>query len=356
VARDVVTTWFGAFVLDDGEIVGSYPFPRDLAEVKDRLRRVHDGRLTPEEERLLQEHPATGLRARDRRLVAAGARPGGLDPPPIDPESFGFDPSWHREALLELAQQALERAWDPSIHIEEAVRALTDLASSENLLRERIESWTGRDPLVGAPADATEERPASDVGSPSSDTEPAFGAPEVPLARARQSLQALARATRTVEVEIERAIEEILPRRAPNLSALLGPLLAARMIAQAGGLDRLARLPSSTVQVLGAEKAFFEHLRGRAPPPRHGLLFLHPDVQSAPRSTRGKLARALAGKVAIAARQDREGSGLDPGLVQTFRQRVEEVRRMGPGRKGAGRSERGFPRSRPPLHRAALHR
>src|SRR5208283_3772568 len=103
----------------------------------------------------------------------------------------------------------------------------------------------------------------------------------------------LYRSISAVQARFETSVSEALPRRAPNVSALLGPLLAARMLAQAGGLDRLARLPASTIQVLGAEKAFFEHLRGRAPPPKHGLLFLHPSIQGAPRRLRGKLARAL---------------------------------------------------------------
>jgi len=109
-------------------------------------------------------------------------------------------------------------------------------------------------------------------------------------------------------------------------------------VAQAGGLDRLARLPASTVQVLGAERAFFEHLRGRAPPPRHGLLFLHPQIQSAPKSVRGKLARALAGKVAIAARRDREGSPVLPELKTAFERREAELRARRGKRRPAGGS------------------
>ncbi|MFG1530328.1 MAG: ATP-binding protein, partial [Thermoplasmata archaeon] len=125
---------------------------------------------------------------------------------------------------------------------------------------------------------------------------------------------------------LARAIEETLPRRAPNLSALLGPDLAARLLARAGGLARLSRLPAGTIQVLGAERAFFEHLRGRAPPPRHGLLFLHPRIQSAPRSERGKLARALAGKAAIAARLDASGAPIRPDLRAAFDARATQVR------------------------------
>jgi nucleolar protein 56 len=139
---------------------------------------------------------------------------------------------------------------------------------------------------------------------------------------------------------MESALTEAMPERAPNLTALLGPLLAARLISQAGSLQRLSELPASTIQVLGAERAFFEHLRGRAPPPRHGLLFLHPKLHSAPRLERGRLARALAGKVAIAARLDRAGRPLDPRLLAAFEGRATELDE----RRARRRSSRERPR------------
>jgi nucleolar protein 56 len=108
-------------------------------------------------------------------------------------------------------------------------------------------------------------------------------------------------------------------------------------------------MPASTVQVLGAERAFFEHLRGNAPPPRHGLLFLHPAIQSASRHERGKLARTLAGKVAIAARLDRAGAPVDPSLGRAFearRTRLKEARKPKRTRVRPGRSGK-------PLHTAA---
>ncbi|MCI4345537.1 MAG: C/D box methylation guide ribonucleoprotein complex aNOP56 subunit, partial [Thermoplasmata archaeon] len=114
---------------------------------------------------------------------------------------------------------------------------------------------------------------------------------------------------------------------------------------------RLARLPASTGQVLGAEKAFFEHLRGRAPPPRHGLLFLHPKLHSAPRAQRGRLARALAGKVAIAARLDRGGAAVRPELKRAFEKRAEAI-----GKQTVRASRRGRPELRLPLDRAAEDR
>jgi nucleolar protein 56 len=346
--RDAITTWFGAFVYDNQRMVASYPCPADRAILLDRLRNRRDGRLTPEEVQLLANHLEHGLRSRDRRLVTAGAKPGRFDAPEPDPSSFGIAPSWLRELLLEEAPESLRLVWDPSVHIEEAVRALRDLDATRNLLGERLTSWAGRDAppveedLAGS-ADAVARRLAS---GPAADTS-ALASPSPALQEARRELATLYLSLNQSSKSIEKALEDRVPIEAPNVSALLGPLLAARMIAQAGGLDRLAKLPASTIQVLGAERAFFEHLRGHAPPPRHGLLFLHPDIQGAPRSSRGKLARALAGKVAIAARLDREGRPVRADLLAAFKHRTGEVRALGPRRSpGKGRRRN----SGPPLH------
>jgi len=351
--RDAVTTWFGAFVVEDQRVVASYPCPPDRAALLDRLRTRRDGRLTPEEVRLLAEHLEHGLRSRDRRLVTAGAKAGRFEAPELDPSSFGIDPSWLRELLLDEAQESLRLAWDPSVHIEEAVRALRDLDATRNLLGERLTSWAGRDaPPAEGDLTGSAEAVARRLTSESGGEVAALGGPSPALQQARRDLAELYLGLGGSSRAIERALEERVPVEAPNVSALLGPLLAARMIAQAGGLDRLARLPASTIQVLGAERAFFEHLRGHAPPPRHGLLFLHPDIQSAPRTSRGKLARALAGKVAIAARLDREGRPVRADLAAAFKHRTEEIRALGP-RRGSAAKRRS---SGPPLHRAAQHR
>src|SRR6188472_1095525 len=99
-------------------------------------------------------------------------------------------------------------------------------------------------------------------------------------------------------------IESAMETVAPNIKAMLTASVGARIIAKAGSLSRLAVLPASTIQVLGAEKALFRALKTGTRPPKHGLLFQHPLIHAAPRWQRGKIARAIASKVAIAARID----------------------------------------------------
>lgn len=99
-------------------------------------------------------------------------------------------------------------------------------------------------------------------------------------------------------------ISSLAAEIAPNVSELAGPTLAAKLIEKAGGLRRMAMMPSSTLQILGAEKALYRALKTKARPPKHGLIFQHPYVNAAPRGLRGMRARHLAAKLSIAARAD----------------------------------------------------
>ena len=105
-----------------------------------------------------------------------------------------------------------------------------------------------------------------------------------------------------VRQSFENYVNETMDDVAPNIKAIAGSLLGARLIALAGNLTNLAKLPASTLQVLGAEKALFRSLKTKANPPKHGIIFQHPYIHDAKRWQRGKIARALAGKLSIAAR------------------------------------------------------
>ena len=122
-------------------------------------------------------------------------------------------------------------------------------------------------------------------------------------------------------------IEVAMDTVAPNVKELLTATVGARMIAKAGSLTRLAILPASTIQILGAEKALFRALKTGARPPKHGLLFQHPLIHSAPKWQRGKIARAVASKVAIAARIDYyRHNGKDSTISDKLNTRINEIR------------------------------
>jgi len=137
------------------------------------------------------------------------------------------------------------------------------------------------------------------------------------------NIMSLYKLRQSFETYLDSAMEEV----APNTKCLVGSLLGARLIALSGGLMNLAKRPASTIQVLGAEKALFRSLKTGARPPKHGLIFQHALLHDAKKWQRGKIARALAGKLAIAARVDAFGGrSIGKELKAGMEKRIEEIR------------------------------
>jgi len=131
--------------------------------------------------------------------------------------------------------------------------------------------------------------------------------------------------------DLERYIDTSMEDIAPNLKAVIGPSLGARLISITGGLKDLAKMPASRIQVLGANKALFAHIKKRASPPKHGVIFQHGSISMSPWWQRGKIARALAGKTAIAARVDAyAGEFVGDTLKEDFLKRLEEIKKSYP--------------------------
>jgi len=128
-----------------------------------------------------------------------------------------------------------------------------------------------------------------------------FGEEEIKAVRAiATQILSLYKLKESLTKQLEKTLKEI----APNLTELAGAILSAKLIAKAGSLEKLAKMPSSSIQLLGAEKSLFRFLRGKGKSPRFGLLFNHPLVFKAPEKLKGKVARIVASKLSIAAKLD----------------------------------------------------
>ena len=197
-----------------------------------------------------------------------------------------------REATIEAARRGVaerERADDQQLL--HAVRAMDDTTRTANELAERAGEWAGTLGLdVDTGVDAVRTLADRDTDSPL----------EARVCSLATRVDDLAREADEQRAFIERLAREV----APNLAEMAGPVLAARLISLAGGLEPLAKKPSGTVQVLGAEDALFAHLAGRGSSPKHGIIYTHPFVSGTRPEDRGSAARALAGKLSIAARID----------------------------------------------------
>eukprot|EP00871_Galdieria_phlegrea_P005784 jgi/Galph1/693/GphlegSOOS_G5519.1 len=111
---------------------------------------------------------------------------------------------------------------------------------------------------------------------------------------------------------------------APNLSALLGEQVSARLIAHAGSLTNLAKYPASTVQILGAEKALFRALKTKGKTPKYGLLFHSSFIGRAKQKNKGRISRYLANKCSIASRIDCFSEACTDVFGRSLREQVEE--------------------------------
>jgi nucleolar protein 56 len=130
--------------------------------------------------------------------------------------------------------------------------------------------------------------------------------------------------------KLEEFIDEKIKEIAPNMYDVAGANLAAKLIAHTNGLENLAKLPSSTIQIIGAEKAIFRHLKTGENPPKHGLIFQHPSIRGSNWWVRGKLARTVASKITIAARKDAFSNEYDPNLKLELDERIEEIKKSHP--------------------------
>ncbi len=126
--------------------------------------------------------------------------------------------------------------------------------------------------------------------------------------------------------DCETYLEGLEKEECPNFLEVAGVTIAAKLIAHAGNMKRLAQMPASTIQILGAEKALFRHMRNKKKnlPPKYGIIHEHPLVQKCERKFEAKAARALADKLSIAIRIDYFkgkfiGDKLKKGLVDKFK-------------------------------------
>ena len=279
-----VLRWYGVFVVDDGDLVEEHPFEADELAVK--VAHMLKGEWSGVDERL--SGPPEGWAERG---LAGPAAAGDVVP---GPANYGYTERDLSDAIAaagEIIGREELRSDDQAII--RIVDALEDIQRAVVLLETRVGDWTKVDGFAGI-----EDPP---------------------------SLEALKRSLveiETAKVALEKELEIIVEGCAPNSTRLLGASITASLIARARGLDRLARFPAGTIQILGAEKAFFRHLKGGGKMPKHGFIFQHPWVHRAPRKTRGKAARALAAKAAIAARADYYGGDLGDQLVKAMEERV----------------------------------
>ena len=126
--------------------------------------------------------------------------------------------------------------------------------------------------------------------------------------------------------DLEERLTVLMTKSAPNINAIIGSLIGAKLIAKAGGLRKLAFMPASRIQLLGAEKALYRFLKTGEKRPKHGLIFQWNQIRGSKYYHRGKIARVVAGKIGIAAKVDNfNGDFIGDELARILELKIKEI-------------------------------
>ncbi len=345
----------GVFALRDGRVMEKILFPRNPVEIADRIIAVEKS-FCREEEELIHRLYETGNRVlgvrnprrfreldtrdmEDLRFVKEGGTVDDMD----IASQIGFREKKFMTLLsqvnLEITKRRVREVERDQLIIQ-AVNSIDELEESSNKLSKRLREFysycfpemdylvrgdeayvslvegdlKNSDRLHPDMAKGIEEAKKETLGVDFSE-------------RDYMAVKALAKSIlrlNKTKSDIESYIEDAMKEMAPNLNALAGPLLGARLISLAGSLQRLAKMPASTVQVLGAEDAFFRFLRKGKKPPKHGIIFTLPEIRGASMKKRGGISRKFAAKLAIAAKVDYfRGEFIGDQLRKDFSEKIK---------------------------------
>ncbi len=405
VKATIVACVMGVFGFGEAnELIDKVLFPRDAKEAAERLGKIESGRVIDEITTLIERLKDKGYaifvfesleiarNAREKLNAAVDVETpskagellrGNLEKFALE---VGFVEEatqlreWAHKVSMELAKVRVRKALEKrDLFVAQAIQTIDDLDKTLNLFMGRVREWYGLhfpelDRLVEK--HETYARLVVDLGTRANfipENLGKAGLPEVRvehIARAAQASMGAEIGEREVEQmqamcknilklyesrhALESYVDSSMDDVAPNIQALVGSLLGARLVAIAGGLSNLAKMPASTIQVLGAEKALFRALKTGTRPPKHGMIFQHTLLHEAKRWQRGKIARALAGKLAIAARTDAfSGKYMGDKLKADLERRIREIQekyeepppqKFPPVKKPMRRTKRGYRR------------
>jgi len=366
---------------EDGKIVEKQLFPKDSVKIAEKLTEIESGKAVDEIISLVKKMKAEGYDAFvfENSAIADAVKEN------LGVEAFSEIPSgigetfrgnigefaveaefikesseitrWVHDVSMELSRIRVRKAIEKRDQlVVQAIQAADDLERTLNLFMSRIREWNGLhfpelDRLIDK--HETYARLLLNLGNRKNFTAESLEKEGLAKNKALQVSQA-AKASMGADLNdtdiaqvqtlcedalqmyearsrLEKYIDDVMEQVAPNTRALIGAALGAKLISLAGGLSNLAKMPASTVQVLGAEKALFRSLTTGAKPPKHGIIYQHALIHGAKGWQRGKISRALAGKLTIAIRSDAFGGNyIGDRLKEQLQERIEEIEKKYP--------------------------
>ena len=277
----------GVFACDEGgRIVDKQLFDANFRSASTKFLSMRQGKLIPELKSLYER-----VHKKSSEITLEGEKNFGLDVVTQFPNPCGIflrknlaslakENNFHQfgqfvhNLSLELADEKLSADLKkPDKLVIQMVNALNEVNENVNVLSARM------DEINLLKLDQKNQAMAKEFGS---------------------AVSTLRNSQRLLEYEIGRLMKENFP----NIAVVAGAIIGAKLISIAGDVDRLSKMASSKIQVLGAEKALFRHLTTGAKPPKYGIISTHPVFSSVPPHLGGRVARMFASKISIASKAD----------------------------------------------------
>lgn len=269
----LVSSWFGCFRFDDNENLDQVIlFEKDVDTIAKKLSLMASNKILPEEKQLVKGF--LNIIVNQKRLRSIGHYN------PFHPffktfyydiEKYEYSSNLLKNASLIHASKYIDEKLSlPDFQIIQKVHAIDDLLHSLNVFDERLTAWN------------------------------VFSIENENLKSFQDLMSQMSSEINKLQAEIKDQTMVI----APNTSILIGPMLTARLLVHAGSMEKFARLPASSIQLLGAEKALFRFKKEGGKPPKHGVIFQHEALLKASKKDKGKIARLISLKIILAIRAD----------------------------------------------------
>jgi nucleolar protein 56 len=329
----VATNILGVFAFDEkGNLLEKVLFPKNPEEIAERLAKVRAGEIIKEEHEVLRAVKARGAieviwdKKAKSNIITTVCEPDNKGKSALQDQFRGFAMQFKwattQSELNEILTKVNILLTKVKMKVEKkdkilmrAVAALDEIDKELNTFSELLREWYGLyfpEAVTSIKSNEKlssllkhgkrEELPDKSISGMSKNTSGMeFSEDDLKaVSTFAESIESLFKRKKDISDYIEEASKEAIP----NMTAVAGAVIACRLLNLAGGLEKMARMPSSTIQLLGAEKALFRHLKEKTKAPKYGVLFAHPFIQQAPHDKRGKVARLISSKLSLAARTD----------------------------------------------------
>ncbi|MFH8119429.1 MAG: hypothetical protein QXS37_01305 [Candidatus Aenigmatarchaeota archaeon] len=317
----VVTTFIGCFGVDENrKILCFKPFPKDPEKVAEKIIRSKTDWI--EEEREIQielkgkgyDVVKSDFRSEVYQFIKQNLRELAIKYKFFN-DQVEFN-QFYSKVTTELVKNEMRKMVKKDIIVVQIIKTIEDLDKTTNILMERLREFYSlhfpeMDKIITdhkrfawivekyGHRENIEDKDLKNLAKKSMGVD--FGDDEIKVV---ESIASKLLILYELREELAKKLEKILKEVAPNLLDLAGPILSAKLIARAGSLEKLAKMASSAIQLIGAEKSLFRFLRGKGKSPRFGILYNHPLILNSPEKLKGKIARVLASKLSIAAKLD----------------------------------------------------